>query len=182
MGRENEEVGRCQLAIGYNFYVLPALSSQLSVFSKFHIMNTLLHFLLLCQSCRRLRNVSLSKCILGLIKSAYYVCLSMMTSSEGPLFSLASGPPNPKPTTAYTNRSFHYFYLCDRQTSLCCSHNAASPWANHSYSPLATIEFPHSTRFMLPLNSAVYVSQSPRDTSLSLPSWASLDKKDILKL
>jgi len=33
-----------------NFYVLPALSSQLSVFSKSCIMNTLLHFLLLlCQ-------------------------------------------------------------------------------------------------------------------------------------
>jgi len=30
-----------------NFYVLPALSSQLSVFSKLCIMNTLLHFLLL---------------------------------------------------------------------------------------------------------------------------------------
>jgi len=27
-----------------NFYVLPALSSQLSVFSKLCIMNTLLHF------------------------------------------------------------------------------------------------------------------------------------------
>jgi len=26
----------------------------------------------------------------------------MMTSSEGPIFSLASGPPNSKPTTAYT--------------------------------------------------------------------------------
>jgi len=36
-----------------NFYVLPAVSSQLSVFSKLCIMNTLLHFLLLLlQLCR----------------------------------------------------------------------------------------------------------------------------------
>jgi len=42
-----------------NFYVLPALSSQLSVFSKLCIMNTPLHFLLLlCQPCCSLRNVS----------------------------------------------------------------------------------------------------------------------------
>jgi len=68
-------------------YVLPALSFQLSVFSKFCIMNTLLHFLLLlCQSCRSLRNVSLIGYILGLIKSAYHGWLSMMTSSEGPPF------------------------------------------------------------------------------------------------
>ena len=78
-------------------YVLPALSFQLSVFSKFCIMNTLLHFLLLCQSCRSLRNVSLIGCILGLIKSAYHGWLSMMTSSEGPHFSLASGPPTLNP-------------------------------------------------------------------------------------
>jgi len=35
--------------------------------------------------------------ILGSIKSDYSVWLSMMASSEGPLFSLASGTPNPKP-------------------------------------------------------------------------------------
>jgi len=36
-----------------NIYVLPSLSSQLSVFSKLCIMNTLLHFLfLLFQLCR----------------------------------------------------------------------------------------------------------------------------------
>jgi len=77
-------------------------------------MNTLLHFLLLlCQSCCSLRNVSFGCHIVGLIKclsrlaeydvliaeSAYRGWLSMMTSSEGPLFSLASGPPNLKPTT-----------------------------------------------------------------------------------
>jgi len=39
--------------------------------------------------------------ILGLIKSAYHGWLSMMTSSEGLLFSLASGPPNLKPTTGH---------------------------------------------------------------------------------
>ena len=68
------------------FYVWPALFSQFSVLSKFCIMNTLLHCLLLCQSCRSLRNVGLSfgGRILGLMKSAYHGWLSMMTSSEGP--------------------------------------------------------------------------------------------------
>jgi len=61
-------------------------------------MNTLLHFLLLlCQSCRSLRNVYLGVRILGLIKSAYHDWLSMMTSSEGSLFSLASPPPTLNP-------------------------------------------------------------------------------------
>jgi len=42
--------GQCQLSLLLpNFYVLPALSSQFSVFSKLCIMNTLLHFLLLYQ-------------------------------------------------------------------------------------------------------------------------------------
>jgi len=49
-------------------------------------MNTPLHFLLLCQSCRSLRNVSYCGRVLGLIKSAYHGWLSMMTSSEGPPF------------------------------------------------------------------------------------------------
>jgi len=76
-----------------NFYVLPALSSKLSVFSKLCIMKTLLHFLLLlCQSCRSLRNESLGGRIVGLIKSFHHGWLSMMTSSQGPLFSLASPP------------------------------------------------------------------------------------------
>jgi len=83
-----------------NFYVLPVLSSQLSVFSKLCIMNTRLHFLLLLfQLCRSLRNIPFGARILGK-SSDYHGWLSMMTSSEGPLFSLASGPPNPKPTTA----------------------------------------------------------------------------------
>jgi len=58
---------------------------------------TVLHFLLLlCQSCCSLRNVSLCgrRPILGLIKSSFPGWLSVMTSSEVPLFCLASGPPN----------------------------------------------------------------------------------------
>ena len=41
----------------------------------------------------------------------YHGWLNMMTSSEGPLFSLASGPPNPKPTTV-TKRSV--ITICER--------------------------------------------------------------------
>ena len=52
--------GRCQFAIAE----LSAMSSQLSVLSKLCIMNTLLHFLLLSQFCRSLRNISLGDCIL----------------------------------------------------------------------------------------------------------------------
>ena len=90
--RENANLLLC------NLFVLPALSSQLSVFSKLFIMNTLLHFLLLlCQSCRSFRNVSLGGRILGLIKSAHHSWLNMLTSLEGTLFSLASGPPTLKP-------------------------------------------------------------------------------------
>jgi len=47
-----------------NFYVLPALSSQLSVFSKLCIMHTLLHFLLF-QLCRCPRNIFLGGRVLG---------------------------------------------------------------------------------------------------------------------
>jgi len=99
-GRKNKEVETMLTCYRLTFFVLPALSSQLSVFSKLCIMNTLLHFLLLlCQSCRSLKNVSLCGRTLGLIKSAYHGWQNMITSSEGPPFSLASGPPNPKPTT-----------------------------------------------------------------------------------
>jgi len=70
-----------------NFCMLTALSSHLSVFSKFCIMNTLLHSLLLqCHSCRSLSNVSFGGHILGLIKGAYHSWLDMMTSSEIPPF------------------------------------------------------------------------------------------------
>ena len=94
-----------------NVYVLPALFSQLLVFLRLCVMNTLLHFLiLLCQSCRSLRNESLGGRILSLIKSSHHGWLSIMTSSEGPLFSLASGPPNPKPTTGCC------YFSCEVQT------------------------------------------------------------------
>jgi len=57
-------------------------------------MNTLLQILLLCQSCRSLRNVGLSfgGRILDLIKSAYHGWLIMMTSSEGPFLVLPRAP------------------------------------------------------------------------------------------
>ena len=79
-----------------NFYVLLALSSHFSVLSKFCIMNMLLHFLLLCQSCRSLRTVGLSfgGRILGLIKVLITVGWEWWRHQRGPLFSLASGPPN----------------------------------------------------------------------------------------
>jgi len=60
------------------------LSYQLSMFSKFCIMNTLLHFLF-CQSCRSLRNVSLGGPhipLLSLIQRFYHGRLSILTSSE----------------------------------------------------------------------------------------------------
>jgi len=67
-------------------------------------MNTLLHFLL-CQSYRSLSNVSLGNPHIpfpGLIKKSYHGWLIILTSFEGPLFSLALGPPNAKSTTACT--------------------------------------------------------------------------------
>ena len=83
-----------------NFYVLPALSSQLSVVSKLCIMNALLHFLLLlCQSCHCLRSVSFGGRILGLIKVLITVGWVWWRHQRGLLFSFASGPPNLKPTT-----------------------------------------------------------------------------------
>ena len=80
--------------LSLSFYVLLALSSQLSMFLKLCITNTLLHFLL-CQSCRSFRSASFGGLhipFLGLIKRSYHGWLSMMTSSEDPIFSLASGP------------------------------------------------------------------------------------------
>jgi len=79
-----------------NFHVLLALSSQLSVFLKLRIINTLLHFLL-CQSSRSLRNVSFGSLhipFLGLIKRSYHGWLSMMTSSASPFSALPwTAPP-----------------------------------------------------------------------------------------
>jgi len=107
-GTEIKKWGRCQpTCYCLIFYVASLLSSQLSVYSKLCIMSTLLHFRLLCQSCHSLRNISLGGRIVGLIKSNYHGWLSVMTSSEGPLFSLASGPPNLKPTTACASYAFY---------------------------------------------------------------------------
>jgi len=81
--------------------VLPALSSQLSVFSKLCIMNTFLHFLLLLfQLCGNLRNISLGGHILRKSKVIITVGWVWWHHHRAPLFSLASGPPNLKPTTA----------------------------------------------------------------------------------
>jgi len=93
-----------------NFYVLPALSSHFPVLSKFCIMNNLLHFLLLCQSCRSFRNAGLSfgGRILGLIKSAYHGSLSMMTSSEAPFLVLLRVPQPSK----HRCSSFHLVFYC----------------------------------------------------------------------
>ena len=49
------------------------------------------------------RSLSFGGRILRLIKSAYHGWLSMMTSSEGPLFSLASGPPTLNPPLINSN-------------------------------------------------------------------------------
>jgi len=102
MGRENEEVEAMPTCYCPTC-VLLALSSYLAVFSKLCFMNIPLYFLLLlCQSRRRLRNVSFGGRILVLIKSACHGWLNMMTSSEAsPIFSLASGSPNLKPTTGW---------------------------------------------------------------------------------
>jgi len=85
-----------------NFYVLPALSSQLSVFSKLCIMNTLLHFLLLFQLCRSLRNTPLSGRMLG--KSEVIITFGWVwwRHQRAPLFSLASVPPTLNPPLEIT--------------------------------------------------------------------------------
>jgi len=91
MGRENK-VGAIPTCYRLTF-ALPALSSQLSVFSKLCIMNTLLHFLLLlCQSCHCLRSVFFGGRILG--KSKVITTVGWVWwRHQRPLFSLASAPP-----------------------------------------------------------------------------------------
>jgi len=71
------------------------MSSQLSVLSK----NTLLHFHLLFQFCRSLRNISLGDCILG--KSNVIITVGWLWwRHQSPNFLvLPRAPPNPKPTT-----------------------------------------------------------------------------------
>ena len=82
----------------HNFYVLPAVSSQLSVFSKLCMMNTLLHFLLLLlQLCCSLRNISLGDRILVKLKVIITVGWVWWRHQRASLFSLASGPPTLNP-------------------------------------------------------------------------------------
>jgi len=86
------------------------MSSQLSVLSKLCIMNTLLHFLLLFQFFRSLRNMSLGDFILG--KSHVIITVGWLwwRHQRAPLFSLASGSPNPLPTT-FCRPFVHYACL-----------------------------------------------------------------------
>jgi len=110
-GRKIREVGGDANLLSLDVYVLPSLLSQLSVFLKLCIMNTLLHFLLR-QSCHSLRNVSLGSPhipLLGMIKRSYHGWVSVMTLSEGPLFSLVSGPPTLSPPLA-TDKSKQTFW------------------------------------------------------------------------
>jgi len=103
MGRKTRKVWGDAKLLSLNFYVLLTFSSQLTVFSKLCVMNTLLHFLS-CRSCRSLRNVSVGGPHVpfqGLIKRSYHDWLNVMTSSEGPLFSIASGSPKSKSTTGH---------------------------------------------------------------------------------
>ena len=103
MGRKTREVEGDANSLSLNFYVLLALSSQLSVFLRSCIMNTLLHFLSR-QSCRSLGNVCLDGRhipFLGLIKRSYHGWLSMMTSSDGP-FQPCLGPRTLSPPLSAT--------------------------------------------------------------------------------
>ena len=77
--------------------MLPDLSSQLSVFSKLCIMNTLLHFLLLFQLCRSLRNISLGGPTLGKSKVIITIGWVWRRHQRSPLFSLASDPQTSNP-------------------------------------------------------------------------------------
>ena len=82
--------------------------------SKLCIMNTLLHFLLLFQFCRSLRNISLGDCILGKSNVIITVGWLWWRHQRAPLFSLASGPPTlnpPLPITTVFRRSRQNFYL-----------------------------------------------------------------------
>jgi len=72
MGRKSREVGGDANLLSFYFYILLALSSQLSVFFEVVYREYPLHFLLR-QSCRNLRNKSLGSPhlpLLGLVKSS----------------------------------------------------------------------------------------------------------------
>ena len=106
MGRENKEMEAMPTCYCLTFASLVFPAS--SVFKVVYHDHPFAFLLLLRQSCRSLRNVCFGGRILGLIKSANHGWLSMITSSEGPLFGLASGPPNLKPTTACTQCFYEY--------------------------------------------------------------------------
>jgi len=74
---------KCVAILSFNCYVSLALSSQLSVLLKLCIMNVLLLHFPICQSCH---------IVSGTYRRVARKCLNMKTSSEGLLFSLASGP------------------------------------------------------------------------------------------
>ena len=89
-----------------NFCVLPAVSSQLSVFSKLCVMNTLLHFLQLLRLCRSLRNISLGGRILGKSNVIITVGRVWWRHQRAPLLSLASGPPTLNPPLPIMSTNF----------------------------------------------------------------------------
>ena len=125
-----------------NFYVLPALSSQLSVVSKLCIMNALLHFLLLlCQSCHCLRSVSFGGRILDLIKVPITVGWVWWRHKRGPLFSLASSPPTLNTPLLIAN---HFLCSCvyDR---ICMDHESE---INYYYYIIIITNTPISLRLM----------------------------------
>ena len=69
------------------------MSSQLSVLSKLCITNTLLHFLLLFQFCRSLRNISLGDCILGKSNVIIMVGWLWWCHQRAPFLVLPRAPP-----------------------------------------------------------------------------------------
>ena len=121
MGRNNKEVGAIPT---WNWITFVCCQLCLPNFQCFQscVSWTLLHSLLLRLSFHSLRNVSFCGLILGLIKSAYHGWLSMMTSSEGPFFSLASGPPTLNPPLGGMN-----------PTQKVCEHNRVAHASSRSH-------------------------------------------------
>jgi len=97
MGRENKEEGTMPTCHCLTFMCCQPCLPTFQCFQVFFYHEHLLYFLLPCQSRRCLGNVSFGGRILGLIRSVYHGWLSMMTSSKGPLFILASAPPTLNP-------------------------------------------------------------------------------------
>jgi len=86
---------RCQLAIAQLLCVASLVFPPFSVFKVVYHDHPIAFLLLLCQSCRSLKNVCFGGRILGLIKSANHGWLSTMTTSEGPPFWSCLGPLQP---------------------------------------------------------------------------------------